>query len=158
MVALEIIERIKSKTKYVDNHWLFTGYIDETGHGYFTYTKGKHVTVSRLSAHVYLGLDLNDKLQKALHRDEVCRHKNCWNPEHLYVGTSKQNSQDAIRNKSWERSHCRNGHIYNNENTYITKKGWKQCRICKNESRMKGGNWTEEKGIADKSTTDNSGW
>ena len=30
---------------------------------------------------------------------------------------------------------CRNGHEYTEQNTYITKRGYRQCVICREESR-----------------------
>ena len=50
------------------------------------------MNLHRLSAHLFLGLDLNSELQ-ALHRKE-CYSRSCWNPEHLYVGTMQQNMAD----------------------------------------------------------------
>lgn len=34
-------------------------------------------------------------------------------------------------------SHCRNGHDYTNENTYVSRDGSRMCRICRNEARRK---------------------
>lgn len=28
------------------------------------------------------------------------------------------------------RTHCRNGHEFTEENTYVTKEGWRNCRLC----------------------------
>ena len=69
--------------------WLWSG-AKSNGRGYMSI---KHVAtpVARVSAHVFLGLDLySDKY--ALHK---CSNKNCYNPEHLYVGTQKDNIADA---------------------------------------------------------------
>ena len=55
--------------------------------------KGKRVNLSRISAHIFLGLDLDDPKQQANHKP-ICKHKDCWNPDHLYVGTQKQNLRD----------------------------------------------------------------
>ena len=30
-------------------------------------------------------------------------------------------------------THCKNGHEYNEQNTHITKEGWRRCRVCHRE-------------------------
>lgn len=56
--------------------------------------------------------------------------------ENLYWGTPFQNAQDAIafgRHPSVAaavKTHCRNGHEYTPENTYIRPSGRRKCRTC----------------------------
>lgn len=96
---------------------------------------GKMVLVHRLSAWIWLGFDIKSKLL-ALHD---CDHPPCWNPNHLFFGTNKDNAWDremkgrhgdgggkANRNKT----HCVRGHPYNKENTYYHPKYGRQCLIC----------------------------
>ena len=65
----------------------------------------------------------------------ICPNKNCWNPEHIYIGTYYENSQDisTLRNGRGRYSgvtHCVNGHEFTEENTYIRPNGNRSCRIC----------------------------
>lgn len=56
--------------------------------------------------------------------------------ENLRWGTYGENRADAIRNGARSRPVavvCVNGHDYTPENTYVSPKGVKQCRICKYE-------------------------
>lgn len=72
-----------------------------------------------------------------------CDNPWCINAEHLYVGTQKDNAQDAsIRNRcaGQKKTHCPKGHPYNKANTYIHAKSRKAgrrktrlCRTCLNE-------------------------
>jgi len=90
----DIHQRLRDKTVRTDDgHWLFTGGKRVSGHGAIWF-EGRVVSVSRVAAHLYLGLDLTSDLC-ALHKT-TCPHKNCWNPECLYVGTKKDNTQDMI--------------------------------------------------------------
>ena len=33
--------------------------------------------------------------------------------------------------KKQQLTHCKNGHEFNEQNTHITKEGWRKCRVCK---------------------------
>lgn len=81
------ITRLKWKTKkdLVTGCWLFIGAQSPVGYGHMGY-KGRTENVHRLSAHLFLGLELRDKTKTANHKIN-CPNKNCWNPDHIYVGT-----------------------------------------------------------------------
>lgn len=61
--------------------------------------------------------------------------------ENLAWGTDKDNAQDAIsngRNKELNKTHCPQGHPYDEENTYISgKKKGRLCRACRAEHRKR---------------------
>lgn len=85
-------KRLWSKTKIVNDCWIWTGYKQE-GYGFVT-VDGRLLRVARLSAHIHHGLDLDDEKQLACHKQE-CPNRSCWNPDHIYVGTHSDNMQDA---------------------------------------------------------------
>lgn len=94
-MALAILERLKTKTRYVGKCWLYIGGHDEKGYGRVRFN-GKKCHVNRVACHLFHGLDLSDITQHALHKWQICPHKNCWNPEHLYVGTNLDNVKDTV--------------------------------------------------------------
>lgn len=57
---------------------------------------GRSVRINRLICHIYHNADLNDDSWTANHTLE-CLSSLCWNPDHLYVGTTQQNVQDQIK-------------------------------------------------------------
>lgn len=66
----------------------------------------------------------------------VCHH--CDNPrcvrlDHLFLGTPSDNVRDCVakgRQKNTKKTHCPQGHPYSSENTYYTRVGSRECRIC----------------------------
>lgn len=107
------------------------------GYGQISY-KNKMLYTHRLSAHIYLGLNLEDRRQLVLHKDDICRNRNCWNPEHLYIGDYSDNTRDRSKTEipnffgihNEPKMHCPKGHEFTLENTYLQKET-KICKICR---------------------------
>ena len=120
--------------------------ISITYYGYIRIKKlGEDILAHRLSAFIYLKLDLNDKEQLALHKN-TCHNRRCWNPDHLYIGNRFDNARDkkelglhkSIGQKMAEAridiTHCRKGHKYS-----IRKdNGYKICAEC---NRIRSNIW-----------------
>lgn len=73
----------------------------------------------------------------ALHK---CDNPICVNPRHIWPGTQKQNLQDAAKKKRLLRpvdTHCKRGHEFTVQNTYVTKRSYgrgrkRSCIACRN--------------------------
>lgn len=149
MIKNEIIEKLRVNT-YIDAYtgcFLWKGSLDDDGYGMirnpFEDSKSNMIRVHRLSAIIYLELDINDRTQKALHKSE-CPNKNCWNALHLYVGTNQDNILDAVKKGTHYiptyippkgrkiGTHCTRGHELNEKNLALRKNGSWYCRICAN--------------------------
>jgi hypothetical protein len=76
--------------------------------------EGRYVLVTRLIMHLNKGFDLDSPLL-VCHNDKVCNQRECWNPDHLYVGTDKDNMRDRVA----KITHCPKGHEYDEANTRI---------------------------------------
>lgn len=90
-----ILKRLWKRT-IVDkstNCWLVQGFRDKDGYVKIYYSAAT-IRVNRLSAHIFYGMSLNSKLQANHTRN--CFNTNCWNPEHIYVGTQSQNRIDSF--------------------------------------------------------------
>lgn len=70
----------------------WTGRRNDQGYGRTKY-RGKNVLVHRLVAHLYWDFDLNSKLD-VLH---TCDNPPCYQLNHLFVGTAKENMIDCLK-------------------------------------------------------------
>lgn len=123
-VILDGRTSINSKT----GCWEFIGTLDPDGYGRITIDNTPY-SVSRLSAMIFLGFVPAEGLQ-ILHK---CSSKSCWNPEHLYVGTHKQNMQDVVNaggHRNQKKTHCIHGHAFTEENTRVGANGSRKCKLC----------------------------
>jgi hypothetical protein len=100
----DIKERLEKNTYHnpKTDCWEFLGTIGYNGYASIWYL-GKMQRVNRLSAHLYLGLDLEDESQLACHKDDLCSNRRCWNPDHLYVGSHSDNRLDSMGVRKNER-------------------------------------------------------
>jgi hypothetical protein len=74
---------------------------------------------------------------EGLESDHLCRNRACVNAEHIEPVTHETNmrrgtSGESSRARAMLRTHCKNGHAYDEANTYI-KQGWRFCRACNRE-------------------------
>lgn len=86
------IDRFWSKviTKGAEECWPWIGGTTPFGHGVFRWN-GKNQIASRLVWQMYVGIIPNGLC--ILHR---CDNPRCCNPEHLFLGTKKHNTDDMI--------------------------------------------------------------
>lgn len=129
----QIMEKLQlnSKKDELTGCLLWQGGMDSGGYGWISIGH-ETITVHRISAVINLKLNPLDKTQWALHKLN-CPNRNCWNPEHLYVGSRQENNRD--RYFSNPRTHCKQGHEYTPENTYFYKSGSKACLECQRQYR-----------------------
>lgn len=86
---------LQSRTTYKDDCWIYNGF--KHGNNYKGLWFGnKRVLAHRLSAAIFLNLDLDNKDLQANHKSE-CQSKFCWNPDHLYIGTQAENMKDVAK-------------------------------------------------------------
>lgn len=134
---INVEHRLKDKTTIdpITGCWLHQNvFRGKQGYAMIKY-EFKDIFVHRLSAFLYLGFDLDSPLP-ILHK-EICPNRNCWNPEHIYIGSNFENVQDSIRIGTHQsivnklKTHCPHGHEYNEENTLVQNDGKRICRECR---------------------------
>lgn len=106
--------------------WLWNMSLDQDGYGRASF-KDMKTPAHRISYFAFKG---DFKSFMVCHK---CDTPACVNPDHLWLGTAKDNMRDCVSKGRKSKTHCVNGHEFTPDNTYIKNhKGEisKSCRIC----------------------------
>jgi len=105
--------------------WIWQGKLSTNGYAVFKFHK-RNVQVHRWAYETYKG-----SIPEGMVVDHLCNNRCCVNPDHLEPITLRENIIRAS-------THCRQkGHLFTEENSLITSKGTRLCRICDIERRRK---------------------
>lgn len=112
--------------------WLWLG-VERNGYG--TYTVRANGRKKMHSAHRFAWERVHGPIPKGLFACHRCDTPGCVNPDHIFLGTPRDNFEDMRRKRrhTWNRrTHCINGHEYTPENTYMRKDRptARMCRKC----------------------------
>jgi hypothetical protein len=125
----ELIERIKSKVHVSETGcWVYPGSLNGGGYCQASFN-GKKYMVHRFMYELTYGMKINPKLVVC----HECDNPRCCNPEHLWIGTEKQNMRDAADKRRWSRqrkTHCKRGHEYTPETSVIRIQRGRPARNC----------------------------
>lgn len=120
-------DRFWSKIGSIDDCWLWVGSRNTQGYGQMWY-KGGRVVVHRLAYRALVG-----EIPEGLVIDHLCRVRNCVNPDHLEVVTSRENTLrgNAPSAQCAKRKACLQGHPYS---LYVgTKESYRYCKVCQRQ-------------------------
>lgn len=113
----------------VGDCWTWTGSTNQYGHGHF-WRDGKCQYVHR-----YVWQALAGAVPEGLVIDHLCRNPRCCNPDHLEVVTHQENvlRGESIFAAQAKQTHCKRGHEFTEDNTYVNKRNIRCCRTCHRE-------------------------
>lgn len=124
-----------SRVEKTETCWFWVGRKMTFGYGDIQlYAGGPRTSSHRASWEINVGPIPNGMF--VLHK---CDNPPCVNPDHLFLGTQKDNLLDARKkgraytlDSRWmlQKTHCPQGHEYSPENLRKNDRGWRLCKIC----------------------------
>lgn len=107
--------------------WLWNGPVGT--HGYAEiYANGKEYLAHRFMYEQNIG-----PIPKGHHVHHTCETRRCVNPLHLRLLTPREHMLASPQNQAHQlmlQTHCKRGHEFTQQNTYISKRGHRKCRAC----------------------------
>lgn len=119
-----------------DACWLWQGpKLVSGGYGVLQLGRRYKQRAHRVSYELHTGI-----IPAGMHVCHSCDTPACVNPNHLWLGTNRQNQADKMQKGRWVnvyegRQQCSAGHPYSPENTEI-KNGRRRCKECKKITRL----------------------
>ncbi len=124
------IERFYRKVEKMPNGcWQWTGKPTKAGYGNFS-IQNRRVYAHRFAYETFIG-----PIPKGKELDHLCRNTLCVNPAHLEpvlhtLNVRRGDAPIVNRERHLALTHCAKGHLFNEENTFTDKHGFRHCGIC----------------------------
>lgn len=122
----DLLDRLTAKVGFEDSCWPWLAYRNPLGYGMAWDSRRRQM---RLAHRVLYEVIVGD-LPPGFELDHLCRLRACVNPDHLEPVTHHENVlRGDIRSISGNKTHCPQGHPYDEENTRLIA-GRRQCKEC----------------------------
>ena len=109
--------------------WLWLASRYRCGYGQVSW-KRKTTAAHRASYTAFVG-----EIPSGMFVCHKCDTRSCINPDHLFLGTAKDNSDDMIAKgrKAYvaPKTHCYRGHAFTEANTHLPQRGGRTVKVCR---------------------------
>lgn len=128
------IDRFNEKVVISGGCWLWTGSKNDFGYGWFRWLLDGRMRTGY--AHRFAFEFYRGPIPYGLEIDHLCRNHSCANPWHLEPVTHAENCYrgTSFVAENAKKTHCKDGHAFTPENTYlrVSRHGrMRCCRTCK---------------------------
>lgn len=138
-----LVERFFSKVTPCDGCWIWRGNVNALGYARLVFMN-KNYAASRIIFELYYG-----PIPHGMYACHICDTPRCVNPEHLFIGTAKDNVHDAWRKgratvqkaaaasrmQRINQESCKRGHPLAGDNLYLYK-NHRGCRTCRKQQSI----------------------
>jgi hypothetical protein len=114
----DLPQSLQRRIVVIGDCWTWAGFIRPDGYGKLRGRQAHRVIYELLTGPIADGLEL----------DHLCRQIKCVKPAHLEPVTREEN----MRRRAALNTHCKAGHGFTPDNTYVDLKGRRYCRACNN--------------------------
>lgn len=113
---------------------LWTGALNTNGYGVFRVDSRTLVLAHRYAYELIVG-----SIPAGCELDHECRARKCVNPSHLEPVTHRENvlRGESFAARNAQATHCVNGHAFDAKNTIVRVHGWRGCRACDRQYRLR---------------------
>lgn len=132
-----LIDRLMEKTQVGPSCWEWTGRKNIHGYGWLVAVELKGDRSRRIElAHRAMWFAKHGPIPAGMFICHSCDNPGCVCPDHLFLGTPKDNAIDMASKGRWNSqykippTHCKRGHEFSERNTRINGSGKRICRAC----------------------------
>ncbi len=122
--------------------WEWAGGVSDTGYATVRH-RGVAVLAHRFTYELLVG-----PIADGLEIDHLCFNRRCINPSHLEAVTPRVNKlrSTSVSAVNATKTHCNNGHPFDEANTHVDRLGRRRCRACARakERRRREARWKAE--------------
>lgn len=116
--------------------WLWTANTDAGGYARIR-MNGAMASAHRAAYEVLVA-----QIPDGLEIDHRCRVRCCVNPTHMEPVTHAENVRRGVlveitRDRFASQTHCKKGHAFDEENTYVCGDGWRKCKVCTRDRKYR---------------------
>lgn len=134
MATATAVENLRRFTLLDDGCWEWTGSKYPNGYGRCYVGGGRRVGAHRASYEHFVG-----PIPEGLVINHLCENKACVRPDHLEAVTSRENTMysDTPARRHAQKTHCAQGHPFDEINTFYSGSTSRRCRACHNAARSR---------------------
>lgn len=130
---MDDIDKFEQRVDRSGDCHVFIGHINTRGYGAF-YVDGRQVLAHRWAYERHRGA-----IPEGAVIDHLCRNRRCVRVDHLEAVTIAVNVLRGVGPTARHvlKTHCPQGHPYDERNTYRDRRGGRHCRRCRADSSLR---------------------